>query len=269
MSKIPNKENQKWNKYKIKNQRAQSAFLKKRQMQFKMLHRDEVEEKEENEMLKEKIAEMKEEYNEKVRENKILLTKIHSSKQEQKKMFDLKNKIKDFLISNNDDKKKVNSEMEIFFLKKEVLNLNQKLQAKSSKIQKLKNESSTQIENLLEKKENLEKTLIGLLALKQMSSYSDKQISKIFENMDSKQIAEQIKMQELVLSKLMKNNDFAVMQLMNLHKNIDEIEKENQETENHILKKQKEIINQKSEISQLKTQITQELKHYGINQVQE
>lgn len=59
-----------------------------------------------------------------MRENKILLTKIHSSKQEQKKMLDLKNKIKDFLISNNEDKKKVNSEMEIFFLKKEVLNLN-------------------------------------------------------------------------------------------------------------------------------------------------
>lgn len=39
-------------------------------------------------------------------------------------MADLKNKIKDFLKSNNEDKKKVNSEMEIFFLKKEVLNLN-------------------------------------------------------------------------------------------------------------------------------------------------
>lgn len=59
-----------------------------------------------------------------MRENKILLTKIHSSKQEQKRMADLKNKIKDFLKSNNEDKKKVNSEMEIFFLKKEVLNLN-------------------------------------------------------------------------------------------------------------------------------------------------
>ena len=89
-----------------------------------MLHRDAEEEKEENEQLKEKIVELKEEYNNKVRDNKILLTKIHSSKQEQKKMLDLKNKIKDFLISNNEDKKKVNSEMEIFFLKKEVLNLN-------------------------------------------------------------------------------------------------------------------------------------------------
>lgn len=132
-------------------------------------------------MLKEKIVELKEEYNRKVRENKILLTKIHSSKQEQKKMLELRNKIKDFLISNNEDKKKVNSEMEIFFLKKEVLNLNQKLQVKSNKIQKMKNESSTQIENLIEKKENLEKVMIGLLALKQMSAYSDSQIKKIFD----------------------------------------------------------------------------------------
>lgn len=56
-------------------------------------------------------------------------------------MFELKKKIKDFLKSNNEDKKKANNEMEIFFLKKEVLNLNQKLQEKSNKIQKLKTES--------------------------------------------------------------------------------------------------------------------------------
>ena len=166
MKKNQQKENLRTNKYKIKNQRAFSAFAEKRKLEFGLLHRDAEEEKEENEQLKEKIVELKEEYNNKVRDNKILLTKIHSSKQEQKKMLDLKNKIKDFLISNNEDKKKVNSEMEIFFLKKEVLNLNQKLQVKSNKIQQMKNESSNQIENLIEKKENLEKILIGLLALK-------------------------------------------------------------------------------------------------------
>ena len=61
--------------------------------------------------------ELKEEYNLKIEENKIIHTKIHSSHQEHKKMSDLKKKIKDFLKSNNEDKKKVNSEMEIFFLK--------------------------------------------------------------------------------------------------------------------------------------------------------
>lgn len=49
-------------------------------------------------------------------------------------MRELKKKIQDFLKSNSDDKKKVNREMEIFFLKKEVLNLNKILQNKSKNI---------------------------------------------------------------------------------------------------------------------------------------
>lgn len=49
-------------------------------------------------------------------------------------------------------------------------------------------------------------------------------------------------MQELVLSKLLKNNDFALIQLTNLHKNIEVIEKENMGKEKQILKKQKDVI---------------------------
>ena len=64
-------------------------------------------------------------------------------------MLELKNKIKDFLKSNNEDKKKVNSEMEIFFLKKEVLQLNQRLQEKIHKINKLKSESGIQIDQMM------------------------------------------------------------------------------------------------------------------------
>ena len=75
-----------------------------------------------------------------------------------------------------------------------------------------------------------------------MSAYSDKQVNKIFEKMDPNQISDQIWMQELVLSKLLKNNDFALIQLTNLHKNIEGIEKENQEIENMILKKQKDLM---------------------------
>lgn len=128
------KENSRQNLYRIKNSRAFSAFVKRRQEEFEQLHRTSQDEQEEGDQLKQNIDQLKEEYNSKVKENKILLTKIHSSEQEQKKMLDLKNKIRDFLKSNVEDKKKVNSEMEIFFLKKEVLNLNQKLQEKSNKI---------------------------------------------------------------------------------------------------------------------------------------
>jgi len=78
----------------------------------------------ENLTLKKKIVELKELLNKRLEENKIIHTKIHASNQEKKKMFELKKKINQFLKSNNNDKKKVNNEMEVFFLKKEILSLN-------------------------------------------------------------------------------------------------------------------------------------------------
>ena len=84
---------------------------------------------------------MKEQLNKRKNENKIIRTKIHSALQEKKKMGELKKKIREFLKSNQEDKKKVNSEMEIFFLKKEILSLNKNLYEKTMKIKKLKNES--------------------------------------------------------------------------------------------------------------------------------
>lgn len=95
----------------------------------------------ENLTLKKKIVELKELLNKRLEENKIIHTKIHASNQEKKKMFELKKKINQFLKSNNNDKKKVNNEMEVFFLKKEILSLNKQLYEKVGKIQKLKNES--------------------------------------------------------------------------------------------------------------------------------
>ena len=49
-------------------------------------------------------------------------------------MGELKKKIKSFLKQNNNDKKKVNNEMEVFFLKKEILSLNKQLYEKTTKI---------------------------------------------------------------------------------------------------------------------------------------
>lgn len=71
--------------------------------------------------------------------------------------------------------------MEMFFLKKKVNDLNNKLQQKNNQITLIQNESLDKLYLYQKQSKKLEKNLIPLKLLKQVSMLKDKEIKKYFK----------------------------------------------------------------------------------------
>ena len=245
----------------IKNNRVYSAFLLKR----RKIVKNPIFEKKRNYLLKIQIEKIKEELNQKKTENLKLNTKIQSSEQEMKKMNELKKKIKDFLKSNKDDKKKVKNEMEIFFLKKDILNLNKKIQVILNKTGKIKNDSIKDIKNYYEIRDILKKKLLSIYVTKQIKLTKKKEIKKKIDKLEINNFQKQKKIQGYIIEKLNKNNINALQSLYSIKSKIVETEEENKNLEIQNLKSKKSICKNKKNIQKVMKYIQNELKRYNID----